>query len=159
MSFALQGLNFASDINLPPTHPFRPSVCILVCLSACKSACTSNISLSTSALVCAPSPRPPFNSTVRRHVQWSTLKGLFSEKRFLGKLSLWVPYIKPMKMRRLEGCLRRSKRRRHLPKIRTFKNSENFCWQTDRHTDRHTDRQTDRQTLWFIGKLHFQKGN
>lgn len=96
MSFALQGLNFASDINLPPTHPFRPSVCILVCLSACKSACTSNISLSTSALVCAPSPRPPFNSTVRRHVQWSTLKGLFSEKRFLGKLSLWVPYIKPM---------------------------------------------------------------
>ena len=96
MSFALQGLNFASDINLPPTHPFRPSVCILVCLSACKSACTSNTSLSTSALVCAPSPRPPFNSTVRRHVQWSTLKGLFSEKRFLGKLSLWVPYIKPM---------------------------------------------------------------
>jgi hypothetical protein len=96
MSFALQGLNFASDINLPPTHPFRPSVCILVCLSACKSACTSNISLSTSALVCAPSPHPPFNSTVRRHVQWSTLKGLFSEKRFLGKLSLSVPYIKPM---------------------------------------------------------------
>ena len=29
--------------------------------------------------------------------------------------------------------------------------------QTDRPTDRPTDRQTDRQTLWFIGKLHFQK--
>ena len=29
--------------------------------------------------------------------------------------------------------------------------------QRDRQTDRQTERQTDRQTLWFIGKLHFQK--
>ena len=27
----------------------------------------------------------------------------------------------------------------------------------DRPTDRQTYRPTDRQTLWFIGKLHFQK--
>ena len=45
-------------------------------------------------------------------------------------------------MRGGEGFLKRRKRRRHLPKSRTFK--KKF-------------RQTDRQTLWFIGKLHFQK--
>ena len=38
---------------------------------------------------------------------------------------------------------RRSKRRQHLPKILKFFGM--------------TDRPTDRQTLWFIGKLHFQK--
>ena len=37
----------------------------------------------------------------------------------------------------------RSKRRRHLPKIRTFKKSDNLFL-------------ADRHTLWFIGKLHFQ---
>ena len=51
-----------------------------------------------------------------------------------------------------EGILRRSKRRRHLPKMRTFQNSD-FFWGG---TDRQTDRPTDRQTLWFIGKLHFK---
>ena len=44
-----------------------------------------------------------------------------------------------------EVYLRRSKRRRHLPKIRAFKKfGQIIFW-------------TDRQTLWFIGKLHVQK--
>ena len=37
-----------------------------------------------------------------------------------------------------EVFVRTSKRRRHLPKIRTFKKIGNFLW-----TDRQTDRQTD----------------
>ena len=41
-----------------------------------------------------------------------------------------------------EEFQKRSKRRRHLPKIGQF-----YL----------TDRPTDRQSLWFIGKLHFQK--
>ena len=47
-----------------------------------------------------------------------------------------------------EGFLRLSLRRRHLPKIRTFKKFGNFSFGQ-------TDRQTDSQTLWFIWKLHF----
>ena len=42
----------------------------------------------------------------------------------------------------------RSKRRRHLPKIRTFKKIGQIFF---------LDRQTDKQTLWFTGKVHFQK--
>ena len=51
-----------------------------------------------------------------------------------------------------EGFLRGSKRR-HLPTIRTFKKFGHFLFgQIDRQT-----RRADKQTLWFIGKLHFQK--
>ena len=42
-----------------------------------------------------------------------------------------------------EGFLRRRKRRRHFPKILTFKKCGHIFW-------------TDRETLFFIGKLHFQ---
>ena len=47
-----------------------------------------------------------------------------------------------------EVLLRRSKRRRHLPKIWTFKKLAQFFLQTDRQTqtNRQTDKQTDRQT-------------
>ena len=45
-----------------------------------------------------------------------------------------------------EVLLRRSKRRRHLPKIRTFKKFRFFFGQTDRQTE-----------IVVIGKLHFQK--
>ena len=44
-----------------------------------------------------------------------------------------------------EGFLRRSKRIRHLPKTRTFNKFGKIYGQADR------------QTLWFIGKLYFQK--
>ena len=44
----------------------------------------------------------------------------------------------------MEGVLRISERRRHLPKIRTFQNWDKFFFgQTDTQTDRQTDRQTD----------------
>ena len=49
-----------------------------------------------------------------------------------------------------EGFLRRSNKRRLYLKFGQF-------FLTDRPTDIHTDRQTNRQTLWFLGKLHFQK--
>ena len=52
-----------------------------------------------------------------------------------------------------EVFLRRRKRRRHLPKIWTFKKFGQIFFWTDRPTDRHTNR----QTLWFIGKLQVSK--
>ena len=48
----------------------------------------------------------------------------------------------------IRNFLRRSKRRRHLPKIRAFKW---FWFFLDRQTDRPTDK-----FIGFIGKLHFQ---
>ena len=56
-----------------------------------------------------------------------------------------------------KGVLRKSWRRRHL-QLWHLNNWDIFLdRQTDRQTNRQTDRQTDRHTLWFIGKLHFQK--
>ena len=52
-----------------------------------------------------------------------------------------VSLFKGRRGERKGGVLRRSKRRLHLPRIRTFL----------------LDRQTERQKFWFIGKLHFQK--
>ena len=50
-----------------------------------------------------------------------------------------------------EVFVRTSKRRRHLPKIWTFKKSEIFFGQTDRTTDRQNDRPTDRSTVRHCG--------
>ena len=56
------------------------------------------------------------------------------------------PYIINWK-RGGEGFSRRSKRRRHLPRIQTFtKFVQIFFGQTDRPTDRQTGRLTDRPT-------------
>ena len=77
----------------------------------------------------------PFSIELQRFFKWSWKIRVYLETRTINVQ--WK-----CNWRRGEGFSRRSKRRRHLPKIRA-----NFFL-----TNRQTDRQTNK-TLWFIGKF------
>ena len=79
------------------THPSIPSICLHTCLSVCLQVCmyVQHLSIYLCASLCAFSP-PTLQFNRPSTCPVVHLKGTVQWKTFLGKLSLWVPYIKPM---------------------------------------------------------------